>query len=283
MGRDVKSVKSRTPAIGEWAGVTDHMDFPLRTFSSGMVARLAFSTATDEQADVLLVDEVLSVGDADFQKKCLGKMKDVSTKEGRTVLFVSHNMSVVSALCGKGYILKNGEAVYDGPITEAIDKYYEGVQLRSNYKFAPDESIEASILEVSIIDQTGRHSSTISFGQKWKIKVKVKVNLPLKNFVVAFKLFDLFNYPVRSVWMPAQVVEEGLYAIEFTEHELLFATGTYKIVLGLSVNNRYFQYKDDNIYFTITENSVQTSFNFENKNQRAGFVLNPMATEFYKL
>ena len=66
MGRDSKRVKSRTPAIGEWAGVTDHMDFPLRTFSSGMVARLAFSTATDEQTEVLLVDEVLSVGDADF-------------------------------------------------------------------------------------------------------------------------------------------------------------------------------------------------------------------------
>ena len=86
MGRNVKSVKERTPAIGEWAGVTDHMSFPLRTFSSGMVARLAFSTATDEQTEVLLVDEVLSVGDSDFQMK--------SNPPGSKVLLCSASQNV---------------------------------------------------------------------------------------------------------------------------------------------------------------------------------------------
>jgi ABC-type polysaccharide/polyol phosphate transport system ATPase subunit len=283
MGMRKQEIKHKLEEIIEFSGVQRYIDTPVKRYSSGMKVRLGFAVAAHLEPEILVVDEVLAVGDAEFQKKCLGKMNDVSTKEGRTVLFVSHNMSVVSALCGKGYILKNGQAVFDGPITAAIDRYFDDVQLRSNYEFAPDDSIEASILEVTIIDEFGRQSSTIPFGEKWKIKVKVKVNQPLKNFVVSFKLLDLFNYPVRSVWMPAQSVEEGLYAIEFTEQELLFATGTYKILLGLSANNRYFQFKDDNIHFTITENAVQKSFNFESKNQRAGFVLNPMATKFYKL
>lgn len=99
MGRDVKRVKSRTAHIGEWAGVSDHMDFPLRTFSSGMVARLAFATATDEQAEVLLVDEVLSVGDADFQAKSRARMNSLISS-GAAVVLVSHDMNAAELTAG---------------------------------------------------------------------------------------------------------------------------------------------------------------------------------------
>ena len=122
MGRDVKRVRERTPAIGEWAGVTDHMDFPLRTFSSGMMARLAFATATDEQAEVLLVDEVLSVGDADFQLKSKARMHEL-INSGAAVVLVSHDMRAVLELATKAVWLENGHVKMIGTPTEVVAAY----------------------------------------------------------------------------------------------------------------------------------------------------------------
>ena len=122
MGRDLRRVRKRTPAIGEWAGVSDHMDFPLRTFSSGMVARLAFSTATDEKADVLLVDEVLSVGDADFQAKSKARMHDL-IDSGAAVVLVSHDMRAVLELATKAVWLENGHVKMIGNPEEVVAAY----------------------------------------------------------------------------------------------------------------------------------------------------------------
>jgi ABC-type polysaccharide/polyol phosphate transport system ATPase subunit len=122
MGRDMNRTKSRTAAIGEWAGVTDHMDFPLRTFSSGMVARLAFATATDEKADVLLIDEVLSVGDADFQVKSSDRMQELISN-GAAVVLVSHDMSAVRRLAKKAIWLENGVVKMSGPVNKIVTAY----------------------------------------------------------------------------------------------------------------------------------------------------------------
>ena len=122
MGRDIKSVRERTPAIGEWAGVSDHMDFPLRTFSSGMVARLAFATATDEKAEVLLVDEVLSVGDADFQGKSRARMETMISS-GSAVVLVSHDMNAVKTLATRVIWLENGQVKMIGNPEEVVAAY----------------------------------------------------------------------------------------------------------------------------------------------------------------
>jgi ABC-type polysaccharide/polyol phosphate transport system ATPase subunit len=122
MGRDVKHVRKRTAEIGDWAGVSDHMDFPLRTFSSGMVARLAFATATDEQAEVLLVDEVLSVGDADFQSKSKARMESLITG-GASVVLVSHNMASVRELATRAIWLENGHVKMIGDPAEVVAAY----------------------------------------------------------------------------------------------------------------------------------------------------------------
>jgi len=122
MGRDVNKTKARIAAIGHWAGVADHMDFPLRTFSSGMVARLAFATATDETADVLLIDEVLSVGDADFQVKSSARMTELINK-GAAVVLVSHDMSAVRKLASKAIWLENGVVKMSGPTEQVVSAY----------------------------------------------------------------------------------------------------------------------------------------------------------------
>ena len=122
MGRDLRKVKKRIFEIGEWAGVTDHMDFPLRTFSSGMTARLAFSTATDESAEVLLIDEVLSVGDADFQDKSRARMLDL-IQGGSAVVLVSHDMSAVRRLATRAIWLEKGIVKMSGNTEEVVAAY----------------------------------------------------------------------------------------------------------------------------------------------------------------
>jgi ABC-2 type transport system ATP-binding protein len=122
MGRDTKRVKERTPAIGDWAGVSDHMEFPLRTFSSGMVARLAFATAIDENSEVLLVDEVLSVGDIEFQTKSKARMHQL-INSGAAVVLVSHDMAAVRELATRVIWLENGHIKMIGNPSEVVAAY----------------------------------------------------------------------------------------------------------------------------------------------------------------
>jgi ABC-type polysaccharide/polyol phosphate transport system ATPase subunit len=122
MGRDMSKTKSRIEAIGEWAGVSDHMDFPLRAFSSGMVARLAFATASDETSDVLLIDEVLSVGDADFRAKSSARLDEL-IQHGSAVVLVSHDMNTVKKLATKAVWLENGVVKMSGPAEQVVAAY----------------------------------------------------------------------------------------------------------------------------------------------------------------
>ena len=122
LGRDIKKTREKVADIGEWAGVTDHMNFPLRTFSSGMVARLAFATATAETADVLLVDEILSVGDASFREKSRSRMLEL-IDGGAAVILVSHDMSAVRSLATRAIWLEAGKVKMSGYPEEVVSAY----------------------------------------------------------------------------------------------------------------------------------------------------------------
>ncbi len=122
MGRNIKAVRARTSAIGDWAGVADHMDFPLRAFSSGMVARLAFSTATDVKPDILLIDEILSVGDAEFQAKSKNRLLSL-IDGGAAAILVSHDMNAVRELATRAIWLDAGAVKMMGSAPEVVAAY----------------------------------------------------------------------------------------------------------------------------------------------------------------
>jgi ABC-2 type transport system ATP-binding protein len=122
LGRDVKKTKANLYEIGEWAGVTDHMNFPLRTFSSGMIARLAFAAATSETSEVLLVDEILSVGDANFQEKSRKRMLEM-IKDGAAVVLVSHDMNTVRNLATRAIWLEGGKVKMSGNPEDVVKAY----------------------------------------------------------------------------------------------------------------------------------------------------------------
>jgi len=123
MGMSRAEIKRKFDEIVDFSGVEKFLDTPVKRYSSGMYVRLAFSVAAHLEPEILVVDEVLAVGDAEFQKKCLGKMQDVSASEGRTVLFVSHNMLAIQTLCNKGFVLNKGQLVYSGNNNDAINFY----------------------------------------------------------------------------------------------------------------------------------------------------------------
>ena len=128
LGMGKSEIERKFDEIVAFSEVEKFLDTPVKRYSSGMYVRLAFAVAAHLEPEILIVDEVLAVGDAAFQKKCLGKMGDVATKEGRTVLFVSHNMSTVRALCQKAYLLNSGEIQYRGSTSGAIDLYMQSVK-----------------------------------------------------------------------------------------------------------------------------------------------------------
>lgn len=123
LGMGKKEIEEKMENIIQFAGVEKFIDTPIKYYSSGMSVRLAFSVAAHLEPDILIVDEVLAVGDADFQKKCLGKMDEVVKKSGRTILFVSHNMDAIKTLCSRVIFLKNGKVAGDGNPEEIIGQY----------------------------------------------------------------------------------------------------------------------------------------------------------------
>ena len=123
LGMTKNEIKRKFDAIVDFAGVERYIDTPVKRYSSGMYVRLAFAVAAYLESEILIVDEVLAVGDMEFQKKCIGKMSEVSESEGRTVLFVSHNMGTLISLCKHGIIMQNGGLIYNGTMQEAIAKY----------------------------------------------------------------------------------------------------------------------------------------------------------------
>jgi lipopolysaccharide transport system ATP-binding protein len=184
LGMRKKEIDRKFDEIVEFSGVERYIETPVKRYSSGMYVRLAFAVAAYLESEILIVDEVLAVGDAEFQQKCLGKMKDVSTRQGRTVLFVSHNMSAVLNLCNKGVVLRNGLLDYCGNLREAVQLYQNSNMTRSNEWIADKSSPLPQIRHASLDLEEEQPNLTL--------KIKVKIGSAANNSP-AFIAFDIKN------------------------------------------------------------------------------------------
>lgn len=170
MGR--KEIAQKFDDIVKFSGVEKFLDTPVKRYSSGMYVRLAFSVAAHLEPDILLVDEVLAVGDAEFQKKCLGKMDEVSRTAGRTILFVSHNMSAIQSLCSRTILLQNGKIKMMGETNEVVAAYLKNNPLTedgANIKFRTDRRGrgEIKLTAFFVEDATGKKVSSLISGQRY--------------------------------------------------------------------------------------------------------------------
>ena len=169
MGMTRAEIAAKLDAIVDFAGVERYLDTPVKRYSSGMTVRLGFAVAAFLEPEILVVDEVLAVGDAEFQKKAIGKMQDVSRGEGRTVLFVSHNMAAVRSLCQRGIVLENGGMVFDGTAEEAVDRYINGVKVKDGGRIVDGIQKKKDFIEISeiLINGTAENHTALQRGQEF--------------------------------------------------------------------------------------------------------------------
>jgi lipopolysaccharide transport system ATP-binding protein len=179
LGMRKHEIARKLDEIIAFSGVERYIDTPVKRYSSGMYVRLAFAVAAHLESEILIVDEVLAVGDADFQKKCLGKMNDVSKGEGRTVLFVSHNMAAVKSLCTRGIVLENGTLKFDGSVDDALTVYSD-IGKTLDYKVVFNTSTKRNgngkmqFQSIEIANQFNKSTQDFSIGDDIKIKLKIK-------------------------------------------------------------------------------------------------------------
>lgn len=175
-------VSKKLDEIVDFAGVERYLDTPVKRYSSGMKVRLGFAVAAHLEPDILIVDEVLAVGDAEFQKKAIGKMKDVSKGHGRTILFVSHNMTAIKSLCERAILLENGEKIFEGNSDDVIHKYLSnGIDFDvSGYNRRKDivTSTNVDLLEASVHAENKSCNSAMRIDEKLLIHIKFKVKNP---------------------------------------------------------------------------------------------------------
>jgi lipopolysaccharide transport system ATP-binding protein len=261
LGMKHREIDARLDEIVKFSEIEKFLDTPVKRYSSGMYVRLAFAVAAHMDTEILLVDEVLAVGDVQFQKKCMGKMGDVAAKEGRTVLFVSHNMSMISSLCKKGILLEQGKIRFNGPIEDAINTYLNSDQIGNGeviFNGHPPGDEKAILRAARVVGVNGSPTVNVQINEPFFIEIEYELfnegmrvypNLHIKDsfgqyvFVTTDSLFDKDSSKklkaqryISRCKIPENLLNAGTFYfgvaltsvyplnVHFYEHDLLFIT-----------------------------------------------------------
>jgi lipopolysaccharide transport system ATP-binding protein len=199
LGMRRSEIRKKFDEIVAFSGVERFLDTPVKRYSSGMYVRLAFAVAAHLEPEILIVDEVLAVGDVDFQKKCLGKMEEVSRREGRTILFVSHNLASIAELATRAILVESGSIVKDGQVGDAISLYLSRDSTPAIYIAAPKTKEEIPYVkraEVITSEPNGIHE----FGKSLEVKFWIKHTKPMSKGCFSFQIINQFQYAVVHAW-----------------------------------------------------------------------------------
>jgi lipopolysaccharide transport system ATP-binding protein len=262
LGMTRREILSRFDEIVVFAEVEKFLDTPVKRYSSGMYVRLAFAVAAHLEPEILVVDEVLAVGDASFQKKCLGKMEEVSSKDKRTVIFVSHNLSAIGTLCTKGLYLANGRTPLPITSTELAIQEYLGSAKSSSYTVRETAVInkKAWIERAEITDDSGSSSGNFRVGSPLSIKVEYKCSLPIHSLGLGAGIstsggarLTSFNNYNAGITLPSPRSKPAIVTIKI--NDLNLAPGSYTISLSLVEDEvQWLDLQNDCISFTIVDN-----------------------------
>lgn len=257
LGMTRREIKRKFDEIVDFAGVERYIDTPVKRYSSGMYVRLAFAVAAHLESEILIVDEVLAVGDAEFQKKCLGKMGDVSKGEGRTVLFVSHNIASVTALCNKGLLLENGLVLENGEIGKVINKYIEKGNSSSGHFINENKASLNYIEEVYFTNDSDIFTNNYRFNEEIFINIKFQLEKQLaKKTEISFRVVNKNETVVfTSENNISNFHNEGnSYNVVSIIPRNLLVPNFYKLVVALHIpNEKVFSLIDGDINFNIEE------------------------------
>lgn len=254
LGMTKKEIASKIEEIIEFSGCERYIDTPVKRYSSGMTVRLAFAVAAFLEPEILVIDEVLAVGDAEFQKKAIGKMQDISKQGGRTVLFVSHDMNAISNLTTKLIILKNGKVYFEGDTADGIKKYLNDGSGEINYVAKKHNSIPKI---TSIVLNTSLPGSIHEFGKELKVEFTVNCPIDVENLALSFQIIDEFENPIIHTWQIDSEYKinrnKGTYKFGCIYEKLRLYIGVYsiRVYLSESKSKERFDYIDSTCNFKV--------------------------------
>ncbi|WP_338646052.1 ABC transporter ATP-binding protein [Flavobacterium sp. KS-LB2] len=251
LGMTKKEITSKIDEIIDFSGCERYIDTPVKRYSSGMTVRLAFAVAAFLEPEILIIDEVLAVGDAEFQKKAIGKMRDISQKGGRTVLFVSHNMAAVEQLCTRGLLLNNGGIIFDGDVSKTVQQYLNIDKKLNNFYF---ENIQFICNYIHLEDNNYNVKTSFKNGEDIFVNIKfyVKSDYPDLGFCVA--IYDAYDEIITAINTyhinkEINILKAGNYTMKIKIPKYILNIGEYKI-------NLHFNDKFGNL-FDISKNCCQ--------------------------
>lgn len=276
MGMTKAEISRKLDEIVDFSGCERYIDTPVKRYSSGMTVRLGFAIAAHLEPEILVVDEVLAVGDAEFQKKAIGKMQDVSKTGGRTVLFVSHNMDSMLKLCKRGFLLENGQLVYEGTIESTVARYLE--KSNSSFHFSQKESKSPVFInDVYFRGNDTNIKGSFSFEESVKIGIKIKRNANCtidKNTTVGICLLNSRNVMIsikNIVIGDLNETDNMVFEIEYPSKTLMI--GSYYFHIAIHIPNVCFYDRQDTVSFRILDK--ESDFIQYNGADNGIIVLNP--------
>lgn len=255
LGMNRQEIQQKFDEIVDFSGVEQFIDTPVKRYSSGMFVRLAFAVAAHLETEILVVDEVLAVGDAEFQKKCLGKMGDVA-HAGRTVLFVSHNMASIRKLCPKGILLEKGSVKLYGPIDHVIDGYLSVNAARYSAHVSLPENKESwsagQGTDLRFFSKDNIPQTQFKINDPWKIVFEFEIKRKTRQVIAGIGILNIDQVPIITYWSMPEDLEPGKYKVEFL-CDLPLRSMELNIAVGLSSYQHTFYYYEDVGHVSISE------------------------------
>jgi lipopolysaccharide transport system ATP-binding protein len=272
LGMTRREITKKLDDIVDFAGVAKYIDTPVKRYSSGMLVRLGFSVAAFLEPEILIVDEVLAVGDFEFQRRALGKIHEVSQSHGRTVLFVSHNMDSLRKLCSSGILLENGIKTFAGTINAVIDKYVHQQEdgltnFLSEKKNFEQNNTGSYLLQAELLNSEDRSAGILKFGESFSIRARYMIEENTAAFALAFRVYNLFDKFIFGVnTLNAKNISIGSKGA----HDLLcriisnqLVPGKYYINIGGYIRPHTTLFENNRcIYFEIIHTPYRDSFEY---------------------
>jgi lipopolysaccharide transport system ATP-binding protein len=266
MGMTKAEIKRKLDEIVDFSGVERYLDTPTKRYSSGMTVRLGFSIAAHLDPEILVVDEVLAVGDAEFQKKAIGKMQDVSKGEGRTVLFVSHNMGAVSRLCKSGILLENGNVSKIGHISEVIDTYLLNHLENKSIYIAQDElQKQVQILSAKFYNSKNIVCDTFTSSETLYVEINVKNEINNKGLRCNIGIWDMMD---NLIMIDRIKVSKGRMIVFNGKLQCSkLIPGRFRVSLSLDIFSSYiFEVLSSSLFFEIIDTGIDAMEYGDNEN-----------------
>ncbi|QDT14187.1 ABC transporter ATP-binding protein [Alienimonas californiensis] len=244
LGMSKAEIDRKFDEIVEFSGVEKFLDTPVKRYSSGMKVRLAFAVAAHLEPEILIIDEVLAVGDAEFQARCLGKMEDVAG-QGRTVLFVSHNMGAVRQLCSRGVVLQSGEKIADCEVGGALAAYSQGVERTSGLRIESGRPGDGGVRlrEVLVFNESGNSDGLVMAGELMTLRLRIEIKEPLPSLGVTMTMYNsvgaaITNFSTALAGQHWVGPAEGEWHAACEIPSAPFLPGRYRLAVDLQCNGR---------------------------------------------